>query len=1087
MPEQPEKRYKPTVTPRRPAAAGATQYVELQTTSNFTFLHGASHPEEYIQRAAELEYDAIALTDHATMAGMVRAHTAAKQAGIRLIVGTYIHIDLPASDSNSRQHCNVLLYPTDVASYGRLCRLITLGRRQAGKGSYRITLENVLAHQAGLLVIALPPAHADAAFIDTLMILKSVVDDDRLSLAMIRRYGCNDAQTLQQLAQLSRRTELAPVAVNDVLYHAPRRQRLQDVLTCIRLGRTIHELGLQRIAHAERHLKSPAEMYRLFRDYPQALKRPLEIAARAKAFSMDQLTYHYPHEICPPGFTPMDYLIQLTLQGAAQRHPEGVPESLQRRLEHEFSLIRELNYPAYFLTVYDIVRFAVSQNILCQGRGAAANSAVCFCLGITAVDPQRIDLLMERFISKERNEPPDIDIDFEHERREEVIQYIYKRFGRNRAAITAEIISYRRKSALRDVGKAMGLSLDCVDKLAKSGDWWEKGMIREHQLRELGLNPSDTTITQVLELAGELIGFPRHLSQHVGGFVITEQPLCELVPIENAAMPDRSIIQWDKDDLDAMGILKIDILALGMLTCIRKAIDLVNRWNRRINPAPAAITFATIPPEAAEVYDMLCRADSIGVFQVESRAQMAMLPRLKPRCYYDLVIEVALVRPGPIQGGMVHPYLRRRSGREPVDYPSAAVRGVLERTLGVPLFQEQVMRLAMAAAGFTPGQADALRRSMAAWKRKGNQLAAFGGQLIAGMLANGYTQEFAQRCFEQIKGFGEYGFPESHAASFALLVYVSAWLKCFYPAAFAAGLLNSQPMGFYQPAQIIRDAQNHRVQVLPVDVNYSQWDCTLEPAAGDMSPASRRLYAGGPTLRLGLRMVKGLHQSGADLICDAVARHGRMESISTLRRLSRCSLADLKSLARADAFGSMGLDRQEALWHIRRLRSEALPLLDELNLMEPRACLPMIAESQKVISDYQSVGLSLKAHPMSFVRLILNQRGIVAASELADAARHPDASQLAVAGLVLVRQRPGTASGILFITMEDETGTVNLIVKPRIYQRYRMDLRHSTALVVWGQLQRQEGVIHIIARRAVNLQTITRSTETLQSVSRDFH
>ena len=1085
MPEQPEKRYKPAVTQRRAAAAGATQYVELQTTSNFTFLHGASHPEEYIQRAAELEYDAIALTDHATMAGMVRAHTAAKQAGIQLIVGTYIRIDLPASDSNSRPYCNVLLYPTDVASYGRLCRLITLGRRQAAKGSYRITLENVVAHQAGLLMIALPPAHADATFTETLLTLKSVVDDDRLSLAMIRRYGCDDAQTLQQLAEISRHTELAPVAVNDVLYHAPQRQRLQDVLACIRLGCTIHELGLQRMAHAERHLKSSAEMCHLFRDYPQALKRPLEIAARAKAFSMDQLTYHYPHEICPPGFTPMDYLIQLTLQGAAQRYPEGVPESLQRRMEHEFSLIRELNYPAYFLTVYDIVRFAVSRNILCQGRGAAANSAVCYCLGITAVDPQRIDLLMERFISKERNEPPDIDIDFEHERREEVIQYIYKRFGRNRAAITAEIISYRRKSALRDVGKAMGLSLDCVDKLAKSGDWWEKGMIRENQLRSLGLNASDPTLAQVLELAGELIGFPRHLSQHVGGFVITEQPLCELVPIENAAMPDRSIIQWDKDDLDAMGILKIDILALGMLTCIRKAIDLVNSQNA---PCPAGpdITFATVPAEIISVYDMLCQADSIGVFQVESRAQMAMLPRLKPRCYYDLVIEVALVRPGPIQGGMVHPYLRRRSGREPVDYPSAAVQGVLERTLGVPLFQEQVMRLAMAAAGFTPGQADALRRSMAAWKRKGNQLAAFGGQLIAGMLANGYTQEFAQRCFEQIKGFGEYGFPESHAASFALLVYVSAWLKCFYPAAFAAGLLNSQPMGFYQPAQIIRDAQNHRVQVLPVDVNHSQWDCTLEPVSGDRTEG-RRSDADGPALRLGLRMVRSLHQSGADLICDAVAHHGRMESISTLRRLSRCSLADLKSLARADAFGSMGLDRQEALWSLRRLRSQALPLLDELNPVELRPGLPIIAESHKVISDYQSVGLSLKAHPMSFVRSVLNQRGITAAAELADAIRHPDAATLAVAGLVLVRQRPGTASGILFITMEDETGTVNLIVKPRIYQRYRMDLRHSTALVVWGQVQRQEGVTHIIARRAVNLQTLTRSTDTLQSVSRDFH
>ena len=1065
----------------------AAGYVELQTTSNFTFLLGASHPEELIQRAAELEYDAIALTDHATMAGMVRAHTAAKQAGIHLIVGTYIHLDTITHISHTAEQFGVLLYPTDVASYGRLCRLITLGRRQAAKGSYHITLENIASHQAGLLAVVIPPSRPDAAFAETLGEWQSIFDHDRLSLAGSLHYGRDDTRRLMQQIDLSRRTDIPLAAINDVLYHTPQRQQLQDVLACIRMGRTIHELGLHRIAHAERHLKSPVEMRRLFRDYPQAIERSLQIAARAKYFSMDQLVYHYPHEICPPGQTPMQYLIHLTRQGAAERYPNGVPEVLQHRLEHEFALIRELNYPAYFLTVYDIVRFATSKNILCQGRGAAANSAVCFCLGITAVDPQRIDLLMERFISKERNEPPDIDIDFEHERREEVIQYIYERFGRDRAAITAEIISYRRKSALRDVGKAMGLSTDCADKLAKSGDWWEKGMIREAQLRELGLNPSDPIIAQVLGLAGELIGFPRHLSQHVGGFVITEQPLCELVPIENAAMPGRSVIQWDKDDLDAMGILKIDILALGMLTCIRKAIDLVNSFNASAKSSTAPITFAAIPPENTGVYDMLCRADSIGVFQVESRAQMAMLPRLKPRCYYDLVIEVALVRPGPIQGGMVHPYLRRRSGLEPVDFPSAAVRGVLERTLGVPLFQEQVMRLAMVAAGFSPGQADALRRSMAAWKRKGNQLALFGEKIISGMLANGYTQEFAQRCFEQIKGFGEYGFPESHAASFALLVYVSAWLKCFYPAAFAAALLNSQPMGFYQPAQIIRDAQNHGVSVRPVDVNKSQWDCTLEPGENQLIPVNHGLSAGDPALRLGLRMVQGLHRSGADLIVDALTRHGPMNSISELRRASRCSIPDLKSLARADAFGSMGLDRQEALWHIRRLRSEALPLLDQLNPMEPQSCLPVIAESQKVISDYQSLGLSLKAHPMTFVRSILNQHGIVAARELADAARHPDAAPVAVAGLVLVRQRPGTASGILFITMEDETGTVNLIVKPRIYERYRLDLRHSTALVVRGQLQRQEGVVHIIVRRAVNLQTITHSTSQLQSISRDFH
>jgi error-prone DNA polymerase len=1080
VPEQPEKRYKPKVTHRRAGGGVAAGYAELQTTSNFTFLHGASHPEELVQRAAELDYNAIALTDQATMAGMVRAHTAAKAAGVALIVGSTVYIHTSTHDKSSAPSCGLLLYPTDIASYGRLCQLITLGRRQAAKGFYRITLENVSQHQAGLLAVALPPRRLDKAFQHTLRQCQDIFDDDRLSLAASRHYGQNDAHWLGQLAALSAGGDIPLAAVNDVLYHIPPRQRLQDVLACIRLGCTIQDLGLRRIAHAERHLKSPEAMRRLFRDYPQAIERSLHIATRAEHFSMDQLVYQYPHEICPAGQTPMDYLMDITWQGAARRYPGGVPECLQKRLEHEFILIRDLNYAAYFLTVYDIVRFAVSRNILCQGRGAAANSAVCFCLGITAVDPQRIDLLMERFISKQRNEPPDIDIDFEHERREEIIQYIYNRFGRDRAALTAEIISYRRKSALRDVGKAMGLSLDCVEKLSQSGDWWEKGMIRPKQLRDLGLNPSDPTLMQVLELAEELIGFPRHLSQHVGGFVITEQPLCELVPIENAAMPNRSVIQWDKDDLDAMGILKIDILALGMLTCIRKAVDRVNTWNARLNPAAESLTFATVPAEVPAVYDMLCRADSIGVFQVESRAQMAMLPRLKPRCYYDLVIEVALVRPGPIQGGMVHPYLRRRSGIEPVKYPSTAVRGVLERTLGVPLFQEQVMRLAMVAAGFSPGQADALRRSMAAWKRKGNQLAAYGEQIIDGMLANGYTLDFAQRCFEQMKGFGEYGFPESHAASFALLVYVSAWLKCFYPAAFAAALLNSQPMGFYQPAQIIRDAQEHAVSILPVDVNRSQWDCTLEAAVGNIPRAS-------PALRLGLRMVRGLHQSGADLITDAVLKHGPMKSIGELHRRSRCCIPDLKSLARADAYGSMALDRQKALWHIRCLRAQALPLLDELTPVESPVYLPEIVESQKVISDYQSVGLSLKAHPISFVRAILDQHGVVTAGELPDATGHPDAQHLAVAGLVLVRQRPGTASGILFITMEDETGTVNLIVKPRIYERYRMDLRHSTALVVWGQLQRQDGVTHIIVRRAVNLQTLTSTTRNLPSISRDFH
>ncbi|MCH8211884.1 MAG: error-prone DNA polymerase, partial [Planctomycetes bacterium] len=916
---------------------------------------------------------------------------------------------------------------------------------------------------------------------------------------------------------------------------------LQDVLTCIRLGCTLPEAGFRLFAHAERHLKRSQEMARLFAEHPQAITRTVEIANRAAAFNLDELRYEYPDEICPPHRTPMQYLIDLTWQGAAKHYPHGVPKKVRRQIENEFALIDELNYAPYFLTVYDLVVFARSRGILCQGRGAAANSAVCYCLGVTAVDPDRIDLLFERFVSRERNEPPDIDIDFEHERREEVIQYIYSKYGRERAALTAEVITYRGKSAVREVGKALGLSLDCVDRLSKSMDWWEKGKLRPNRLRELGLNPNDPTIHHLVQRMNEILGFPRHLSQHVGGFVITKGPLCELVPIENAAMKDRTVIEWDKDDIDALGMLKVDVLGLGMLTCIRKCFDLVNGQylarreytavrprciHRGLNGGRRTLELHTVPSEDPAVYDMICAADTIGVFQIESRAQMSMLPRLRPRCFYDLVIEVAIVRPGPIQGKMVHPYLRRRNGEEPVTYPDERVKEVLGKTLGIPLFQEQAMRLAIVGAGFTPEEADQLRRAMAAWKRKGNQIEKFGTRLIDGMLKRGYPLEFAERCFEQIKGFSDYGFPESHAASFALLVYVSAWLKRHYPAAFGAALINSQPMGFYAPAQIVRDAQEHGVKVRPVDVNYSQWDCTLGERKHEGTPPEQaRRHEGGesssrepkasawgkdaPSLRLGMRLVKGLREDEANAISQAVDRYGSFTSIERLWRTSSVRIATLRALARADAFGSMGLDRQAALWEIRRLRDDELPLFDgkrdNVHLAPgeytggsaggagsgvtaksggERDVLPPISQPRKVVQDYAAVGLSLKAHPISFIRLMLESRGAIEAAQLKDAKRYPQGMVVSVAGIVLVRQRPATASGIIFMTLEDETGISNLIIRPHIYERFRPAARHGVIILARGRVERQGEVIHILVD---HVQRIEWPAEALQASSRDFH
>ncbi|MEE4299333.1 MAG: error-prone DNA polymerase, partial [Pseudomonadales bacterium] len=873
-----------------------------------------------------------------------------------------------------------------------------------------------------------------------------VFDDDRLSLAASRRFDGGDGARAEQIVALGEHAHIPLVAVNDVLYHDRGRRALQDVVTCIREGCTLATAGRRLEANGDRHLKSPAEMARLFADLPGAAERSATIAERAAAFSLDELRYEYPHEACPPGLTPMEHLRDLTWQGARERYPTGVPERVRTQVQHEFTLIEELAYAPYFLTVHDLVTFARSRDILCQGRGAAANSAVCYCLGVTAVDPDRIDVLFERFVSKERDEPPDIDIDFEHERREEVIQYIYGKYGRDRAALAAEVITYRGRSAMREVGKAMGFSLDCVDQLAKNVDWWHDGVGSESSLREIGLDPHDRSVRQLIALANEIIGFPRHLSQHVGGFVITQTPLCELAPIEHAAMEHRTVIEWDKDDIDAMNMLKVDCLGLGMLTCIRKAMAMVNDWDSFGSPTGGfenskataqpdeyaahwpnrPLELHTIPPEDPAVYDMICAADTVGVFQIESRAQMSMLPRLRPRCYYDLVIEVAIVRPGPIQGDMVHPYLRRRNGEEPVEYPSEAVRGVLGKTLGVPLFQEQAMSLAVVAAGFSLGDADELRRSMAAWKRKGDQLEKFERKFLTGMLERGYPREFAERCFRQIRGFSEYGFPESHAASFALLVYASAWLKRHRPAAFAAGLINSQPMGFYAPSQIISDAEHHGVTVRAIDVNRSAWDCRLEsphverlaferlrqtemngaavdgatggalvdghgrvrqidPAQqGTTATQGRHVECGGgqPVLRLGMRLVKGLRQEDADRIAQTVAHKGPFDSLEELWRASGVRLRALRALARADAFQSMGLERQRALWIIRRLRDDGedrLPIFDQA--MEHKrngrhasaertegATLPTPGPLRQVRDDYAAMHLSLKAHPMSFLR-----------------------------------------------------------------------------------------------------------------------
>lgn len=1056
-------------------------YAELQVTSNFSFLRGASHPEELVATAAALGLHAIALTDRNSLAGIVRAHSAAKQFGIRFIVGAWLELE----DAPS-----LLCLPTDRAAYGRLARLITIGRRRAPKDGCRLTLADVVAHREGQILIALPPGDLPAAFGTLLPHLHSRLQAP-LYLAASHLYRGDDDRRIALLADLAAAHQIPLVATNDVHAHVATRRPLQDVLTCIRAHCTIHQAGYRLFANAERHLKAPTEMVRLFRRHPEAIAHTIAIAEACR-FSLDDLRYEYPVDPVTADATPQQDLERLAWIGAEERYPEGVPDKVRTQIVHELSLIESLGFAPYFLTVHDIVRFTRERGILCQGRGSAANSAVCYCLGITAVDPSRIDVLFERFVSAARNEPPDIDVDFEHERREEVIQYVYRKYGRTRAGMTATVITYRAKSAVREVGKVMGLSQDSI--LALQRAFWRRHDITTDDIREAGLDPQDRIVRHVIDLAGQLLGFPRHLSQHTGGMVITNGPLIEVVPIANAAMADRTVIEWDKNDLDALGILKIDLLGLGMLTCIRKAFALIADHHRR------PLSLAGVPAEDPAVYEMLCHADSIGVFQVESRAQMSMLPRLKPRCFYDLVIQVAIVRPGPIQGNMVHPYLRRRESGERVRFPSPELEAVLSRTCGVPLFQEQAMKIAIVAAGFTPAEADALRRAMATFRRYGT-IHSFRDKFITGMDTHGYARDFAERCFQQIEGFADYGFPESHAASFALLVYVSAWLKCHYPVAFACALLNSQPMGFYAPAQIVADARRHGVDVRPVDVNLSDWDCILEPLpfAGRYDNSETGGEPRRFALRLGLSMVKGFPQREARAMI--AARGTGYSDLAGLAHRSGLGRAALLSLARADAFTSLGLNRRDAVWAVQGLDKEppldlfAAAGLDAAPGLESSVRLPDAAPGEQITGDYRMLGLSLKGHPLALLRPRLQAQGYIASDRLPGIAR---GRQIRIAGIVTTRQRPGSANGVMFITIEDEAGQANIIVWPRLIERCRAVVLGARMLGVKGRVQREGEVIHIVAEHLADLTLLLetlagevngeRNDNTAFPVrSRDFH
>jgi len=1032
-------------------------YTELQVTSNFSFLRGGSHPDELVDEAAALGYSQIGIADHNTLAGIVRAHVAARKIpDFRIIVGCRLElIDGPP----------LLAYPTDKKAYARLSGLLSTGNLRAEKGQCHLYQSDVFGCAEGIKFIAIAPFALNAGFDfeDTFKLALGQYRQklgEALYLGMSRSYQANDNKRMHRLWQLSNALDIPLAATNDVHYHVSERRQLQDVLTCIREKCTIHTAGFRLYQNAERHLKPVDEMQRLFKNYPDALTNAQQIADACQ-FSLDSLEYIYPEEITSEGRTPQQELEKLTWEGAAEKFDGAIPEKIIAIIRYELEFMQRKNYASYFLTVYDFVRFARSKDILCQGRGSAANSVVCYCLGITSVDPSKFKLLFARFMSDARDEPPDIDVDFEHERREEVIQYIYEKYGRDRAAIVATVTQVHWKGAIRDVAKAMGLSTDAIDKL--SATIWEfRDALDSERISSEGFNLADPHLMKVLQLTQQYVGFPRQLGQHTGGFVITRDKLSDLCPVLNARMENRINIEWNKDDIEALGFLKVDVLALGMLTCIRKAFDLCKQHYG------VHLTLAEVnKKEDPRVYDMICAADTLGVFQIESRAQMSMLPRLKPRCFYDLVIEVAIVRPGPIQGDMVHPYLRRRDGIDPIVYPSKELEEILGRTKGVPLFQEQAMEIAIVAAGFTPAEADGLRRSMATFKAKG-KVSDWRKKLIEGMVKKGYDEDFASRVFKQLEGFGAYGFPESHAASFALLVYVSSWLKCYYPDVFATALLNSLPMGFYQPAQIVIDARNHDVSVKPVDINHSGWDNILEEKSGKYCP-----------VRLGFRQIKGLSFEDIQLLVQA--RKRPFTSVNELLDAG-LSMAALEKLADADAFRSIGLDRRQALWEVSALSDNPIGMFEgqpSESKYEPQLELPLLTQAAHVVEDYATTGLSLKAHPVSFVRKQLDSLGVTRCGNLAQM-KNGDA--IKVAGLITVRQRPGTAKGVLFVTIEDESGFANVVVWEKVFEKYRKDIVQARLLMVEGKLQIEGQVIHVISSGCFNLSKLLRGMTTSDNV-----
>lgn len=1045
-------------------------YAEFGIQSNFSFLRGASKPEELVVAAKLFGFSAIGLADRNTVAGVVRAWQQAKvetlsyHPGCRLVFG----------DGTP----DILAYPQDRKGWGHLCRMLTQAnlRDENEKGATLLQRSDLLEWGDLMSLAVMPDLTAGAE--DSLALLRQLKDrfGRNLRLAVSPDYAGNDRFRIEQAAAFAENAGIPLMATNDVLYHTTERRPLQDVLTAIRLNTPVAEVGLQLAANAERHLKPPMEMARLFRRHPQALAETLRFAQEL-TFSLSDLQYNYPDEPTESGLGPQAELERLAREGAANRYPAGVPASVIKRIEEELALIERLNYARYFLTVYDIVKFARGQDILCQGRGSAANSVVCFCIGITEVGPDRIDTLFERFISEERNEPPDIDVDFEHEKRETVIQYIYTKYSAKRTALAAAVISYRGRSALREVAKAMGLSEDVRSALSSTIWGWSTSELGEKEAHAGGINRADPLARLVIERSNEIMGFPRHLSQHVGGFVITRDRLDEIVPIVKTAMDERKMVEWDKDDLDAVKILKVDVLALGMLTCLQRAFALLrDHYPNARDKYGQPYVLATLPPEDKQVYDMICRADTLGVFQIESRAQMSMLPRLQPRDFYDLVIEVAIVRPGPIQGDMVHPYLRRRQGKEKAEYQKPELEAILSKTLGVPLFQEQAMKIAIVAGGFKPGEADELRRAMATFKRTGT-IGNYRKRMIDGMIGKGYTKDFAERCFKQIEGFGEYGFPESHAASFALLVYASCWFKTFYPDVFCAAILNSQPMGFYQPAQLVRDARDHGVDIRDVDVNFSVWDSTLEKASFDPDrilprhAEMRGVIKTNHALRLGFRQIKGLSEERMDAF---VKRRGSgYESVWDVWLRSGLDVDEIEKLAQADAFRSLGLDRREALWAVRALdgksAAEKLPLFDQpairLRELEPETKLPKMPLGEHVIHDYRSLGLSLKAHPVAFLRERLDRAGVTPNAGLPSVR---DGRRVSVAGLVLVRQRPGKGNAI-FLTLEDDKAVANIIIWQRTFDRYRPVIMGARFVRVTGKLQSESDVIHIVAEKIEDL------------------